>query len=130
MHLFHGLGNGALGPKTTFETGPANGEWPSMRTINGAIEILAGERSGHLGLLHFANGSLSVSRVVAGPQFDLSSTFGDVNDDGVADIIDTDLDDSGVNEPICVTLANADGTFRERRRSHARERPQSPLRSA
>jgi len=115
MHLFHGLGNGALGPKTTFDTGLANGEWPSMRLINGALEILAGERSGHLGLLHFANGSLSVSRVVAGPQFDLSSTFGDVNGDGIADIIDTDLDESSVNEPIYVTLANADGSFRERR---------------
>jgi hypothetical protein len=115
MHLFQGLGNGTLGPKMTFETGLANGEWPSMRTINGALEILVGERSGHLGLLHFANGSLSVSRLVAGPQFDLSSTFGDVNGDGIADIIDTDLDDSGVNEPIYVTLANADGSFRERR---------------
>jgi hypothetical protein len=115
LHLFPGLGNGALGPKTTFETGLANGEWPSMRTINGALEILAGERSGNLGLLHFANGALSVSRVVAGPQFDLSSTFGDVNGDGIADIIDTDIDAGGVNEAIYVTLANADGSFRERR---------------
>jgi hypothetical protein len=115
LHLFRGLGNGALGPKTTFETGLANGEWPSLRTINGALEILAGERSGHLGLLHFANGTLSVSRLVAGPQFDLSSTFGDVNGDGIADIIDTDLDEAGVNESIYITLANADGSFRERR---------------
>jgi hypothetical protein len=115
MHLFRGLGNGALGPKTTFETGLANGEWPSMRRINGALEILAGERSGNLGLLHFANGALSVSRLVAGPQFDLSSTFGDVNGDGIADIIDTDLDEGGVNESIYITLANADGTFRDRK---------------
>lgn len=115
MHLFRGLGNGVLSPKTTFETGLANGEWPSMRTINGALEILVSERSGHLGLLHFANGALSVSRLVAGPEFDLSSTFGDVNSDGIADIIDTNIDGGGVNESIYVTLANADGSFRERR---------------
>ncbi|HEX3071733.1 MAG TPA: VCBS repeat-containing protein [Thermoanaerobaculia bacterium] len=122
MHLFRGPGNGALGPKTTFETGLANGEWPSLRTINGALEILAGERSGNLGLLHFANGSLSVSRVAAGPGFDLSSTFGDINGDGIADIVDTDLDESSVNEAIYVTLANADGSFRGRRQlAHPRK---------
>ncbi len=122
MHLFRGLGNGGLGPKTTFETGLANGEWPSMRTINGAFEILAGERSGNLGLLHFANGSLSVSRVAAGPGFDLSSTFGDVNGDGIADIIDADLDETSINEAIYITLANADGSFRARRQlAHPRK---------
>jgi hypothetical protein len=118
MHLFRGLGNGTLGPKTTFETGLANGDWPSVRTINGALDILVSERSAHLGILHYANGALSVSRVPAGPEFDLSSTFADVNGDGVADIVDTadgdPAQDNG-HESIFVTLGNADGTFRERR---------------
>jgi hypothetical protein len=115
MHLFRGLGNGALGSKTTFETGLANANWPSMRSINGALEILVSERSGHLGVLHYANGALSVSRVAAGPEFDLSSTFADVNGDGVADIVDTAQNESGAFEPIFITLANAEGTFRARR---------------
>ncbi len=126
MHLFRGLGNGALGPKTTFETGLANGEWPSMRTINGALEILVGERAGNLGLLHFANGALSVSRVGAGPGFDLSSTFADVNGDGIADIIDTDIDAGGVKEAIYVTLANADGSFGARRQLARTRKDQFP----
>jgi hypothetical protein len=118
MHLFRGVGNGTLGAKTVFETGLANGAWPSMRTINGALEILVGERSGYLGILRYTNGALSVSRVAAGPQFDLSSTFGDVNGDGVSDIVDTDISDAGAGnglESIFVTLGNADGTFRERK---------------
>ncbi|MEA2239789.1 MAG: large repetitive protein [Thermoanaerobaculia bacterium] len=115
MHLFRGLGNGTLGSKTTFETGLANANWPSMRTINGALEILVSERSGHLGLLHYANGALSISRVAAGPEFDLSSTFADVNGDGVADIVDTAQNESGAFEPIFITLGNTDGTFRARR---------------
>lgn len=113
LHLFRGLGNGALGPKTTFETGLANGEWPSMRTINGALEILASDRSGHLGLIRYANGVVTVSTLAAGPGFDLSSTFADVNGDGVADIVDTN-DNHSSGEPIYVTLGNADGSFRER----------------
>jgi hypothetical protein len=118
VHLFRGLGNGTLGAKTTLETGLANGDWPSIRTINGALEVLVGERSGHLAILHYANGALTVSRVSAGPEFDLSSTFADVNGDGVADIVDTangdPAQDNG-HESIFVTLGNADGTFRERR---------------
>lgn len=114
MHLFRGLGDGMLGPKTTFDTQLANGDWPSARTINGALEVLVGERSGYLGILHYAKGALAVSRVAAGPGFDLSSTFADVNGDGIADIIDTDLLDSA-SEPIFVTLANADGTFQTRK---------------
>jgi hypothetical protein len=114
MHFFRGLGNGAFGPKTTFETGLANGNWPSERTSNGALEILVGERSGYLGLLRYAGGVVSVSRLTAGPGFDLSSTFADVNGDGIADVIDTD-DNQSMNEPIFITLGNAGGTFRERR---------------
>jgi len=114
LHLFRGLGNGALGPKTTFETGLANAEWPSMRTINGVLEILASDRSGHLGLIHYANDVVTVSTIAAGPGFDLSSTFADVNGDGVADIVDTN-DNESAGEPIYVTLGNADGTFRERK---------------
>jgi len=114
LHLFRGLGNGALGPKTTFETGLANAEWPSLRTINGVLEILASDRSGHLGLLRYVNGVVTVSTIAAGPGFDLSSTFADVNGDGVADIVDTN-DNESASEPIYVTLSNADGTFRERK---------------
>jgi hypothetical protein len=117
LHLFRGLGDGQLGPKTTFETGLANGNWPSLRTINGGLEILVSERSGNLGLLRYANGALTVSRIVAGPEFDLASTFADVNADGVADIIDTDDDESiaELHESIFITLGTADGTFQQRR---------------
>lgn len=113
VHLFRGLGNGILAARTTFETQLANGEWPSARTIGGALEILVGERSGNLAIIRLASGNVSVSRIAAGPGFDLSSTFGDVNGDGIADIIDTNLTESA-GEPIFVTLANADGTFRAR----------------
>jgi hypothetical protein len=112
-HFFRGVGYGTLGPKTTFDTQLANGEWPSLRTINGALEILIGDRSGNLGILHYANGALTVSAVSAGPGFDLSSAFADVNGDGIADIIDTD-DVESTREPIFVTLANSDGSFRPR----------------
>jgi hypothetical protein len=114
VHLFRGLDDGTLAAKTTSDTLLANAEWPSARTINGALEILASERSGHLGLFRFTNGVVTVSTIAAGPGFDLSSAFADVNGDGVADIIDTDENDSA-EEPIFVTLVNADGTFRERR---------------
>jgi hypothetical protein len=114
MHLFPGVGDGTLGTKTTFDTQLANGDWPSTRTLNGALEILVSERSGNLGILHYTSGALAVWRVAAGPGFDLSATFADVNGDGIADIIDTGLVES-VSEPIFVTLANADGTFRTRK---------------
>ena len=77
-------------PKTTFDTQLANGDWPSARMINGALEILVSERSGHLGILRFANGVVTVSTIAAGPGFDMSSTFADVNGDGIADIVDTE----------------------------------------
>ncbi len=121
MHLFRGLGDTTLGAKTTFETGLANADFPSTRTINGALEIIVSERSGHLGLLRYVNGVVSVSRIEAGPGFDLSSAFADVNGDGISDIVDTGTEESE-NEPIYVTLGNADGTFRERRQlAHPRK---------
>jgi len=113
VHRFRGLGDGSFEPKKTFDTQLANADWPSTRTINGALEILVSERSGHLGLLRYANGVVTVSRIAAGPGFDLSSTFADVNGDGVADIIDTE-DNESPDEPIFVALGNADGTFRAR----------------
>lgn len=53
-----------------------------------------------------------MSIIPAGPRFDLTSTFADLNGDGVADIVDTS--DSG---SIFVTLGRADGTFLDRRES-------------
>jgi hypothetical protein len=121
LHLFHGLGDTTLAPKTTFETGLANADWPSIRTIHGVLEILASERSGNLALVRYVNGVVSVSRIAAGPAFDLSSVFADVNGDGIADIVDTGTEESA-NEPIFVTLGNADGTFGERRQlAHPRK---------
>ena len=60
-----------------------------MRTINGVLEILVSEHLGHLGLLRYADGDLSVSTIAAGPGIDLSSTFADINGDGIADLGDT-----------------------------------------
>jgi hypothetical protein len=120
VHRFRGLGDGILGSKTTLDTQLANGDWPSTRVMNGALEILVNEHLGQLAILRFANGEVTVSTIAAGPGIDMSSTFADVNGDGVADIIDTNQIESG-NEPIFITLANADGTFRTRRRlAHAR----------
>ncbi len=121
MHLFRGLGDTTLGVKTTFETGLANADFPSTRTINGVLEIIVSERSGHLGFLRYVNGVVSISRIEAGPGFDLSSAFADVNNDGIADIVDTGTTESA-NEPIFVALGNADGTFQERRQlAHPRK---------
>lgn len=128
VHLFRGLGNGTLASKMTFETQLANGDWPSARTINGVLEILVSEHSGHLGLLRYANGQLSASTMTAGPGFGLASTFADVNGDGIADVIDTDEPDANsANESIFVTLANADGTFRERRQLARPRRASFPV---
>ena len=110
LHLFHGNGDGTFAPKTTFDTQLANAASPSIRTINGALEILVNERSHNLGLIHYAAGQITVSRIAIGPAFDLTSTFADVDGDGIADIVATD------NAPsVFVMLGNADGTFRERR---------------
>lgn len=119
-HFFRGLGDGTLGAKTTFETQLGNGDNPSVRTAaDGALEILVSEHSGHLAILRYAGGSLSVTRIAAGPGVDRTSTFADVNGDGVGDIIDTE--DSGpspsdpAHEPIYITLADANGSFLERK---------------
>jgi hypothetical protein len=113
-HFFRGNGDGTLAPKTTFETGFGNVATPSRRMINGALEILIGERSNRLGILHYANGNLSVSSLPVGPGLNFANTFGDVNGDGVADVIDT-TDAEGPNESVFVALGNTDGTFGERR---------------
>jgi len=119
VHQFRGLGE-ALAPKTTIDTQLANADSPSTRTINGALEILVNEHSGHLAILRFANDGVTVSAIAAGPGIDRSSTFADVNGDGIADIIDTNEIESA-NEPIFITLANAGGTFQTRRQlAHAR----------
>jgi len=118
IHLFHGNGDGSLAPKVTTDTAYANATSPSLRFIGGGLEILAGERSGHLVLVRYAAGTLTTSTLPAGPGIDLSSTFGDVNGDGVADIIGAD-DDSpggGPDEALYVTLGKADGTFGQRTR--------------
>src|SRR5947207_1364574 len=98
VHLFDGS------TKTTVDTNLANGASMSSRTINGALELLVAEHSRHLGLIHIENGTVTVSRLDAGPAIDLACTFADVNGDGVADIIDTAEDGS-----IFVTL----GTVRK-----------------
>ena len=110
LHVFPVNGDGSLGTKTTFETGLANGDSASMRTRGDAVEILVNERSGNLGLIRYANGGISVSRLPTG-DFDVASTFADLNADGIADIVFTRFDGG-----VFVTLANADGTFGEHRR--------------
>jgi hypothetical protein len=120
VHLFPGRGDSTFAAKTTFDTQLANADWPSVRMINGTLDLLVSERSGNLGLLRYTNGMLTVSRLAAGPGFDLSSTFADVNGDGIADVIETeDYDTDAVDgnlEPLFITLGNADGSFRERTR--------------
>ncbi len=54
----------------------------------------------------------------AGPGTDLTSTFADVNGDGVADIIDTDDSEAAgdpTHESVYVTLADSNGSFLERK---------------
>lgn len=106
VHLFRGR---ALAPKTTIETSLGNADAPSPRMIGGALEILVSEHFGRLGLLHFAAGSFTLSRIDAGPGIDRTSAFADIDGDGVADIIDAN--EAGA---VFVTLSNADGTFRQR----------------
>lgn len=114
-HFFPGLGNGALGPKTTIDTQLANGDDPSLRTIGGKLEMLVGVNSGYLAILRYEGGSLTITPVAAGPSTDITSTFADINGDGVADIVDSSFGDDEPYEPIFVRLGKADGTFGERK---------------
>jgi hypothetical protein len=126
VHFFRGNGNGTLAPKVTFETDLANATLPSLRMLNGNLEILVGERSGFLGILRYSGGDVTVTRIAAGTSFDLSSTFADVNGDGVEDIIATDQSSSD-SESIFVRLANADGTFRDAHRIALRRHVAFPV---
>lgn len=105
-HFFRGNGDGTLAPKTTYDTNLANAATPSMRTMNGALEILVSEHARNLAILRYANGSLSVSRIAAASGVDFSCTFADVNGDGIADIVE--IDDTPL---VSVRIGNADGTF-------------------
>lgn len=106
VHLFHGRAGGTYDPKTTFDTDLAIAASPSTRVRDGRIEFLVGERSGFLGLVRLTAGGVAVSRLRGGEGFDLNSAFADVNDDGLADVVETS--DSGW---IFVALAKADGGF-------------------
>lgn len=131
VHLFRGQADGTLSPKTTVEAFLANAASPSTRTINGALEILASEHSGHLALFRFANGTVSWSLIAAGPGLDLTSTFADVNGDGIADIVDTNMGGSGSEtnpvDSIFVTRGKADGTFVDRKQLSGRRQVAFPV---
>jgi hypothetical protein len=115
VHLFRGRRDGSLESKVTLNTDLAVGASASTRILNGELEILVSERSGNLGLIRLKKTGIQVERLYAGPGFDLSCVFADVNGDGVPDIIDTS-DEVGSSEPVFVTLGDADGTFLERKR--------------
>lgn len=115
-HFFPGLGNGALGPKTTIDTQLGNGDDPSLRTIDGKLEMLVGLNSGYLAILRYEGGSLTITPVAAGPSADITSTFADINGDGIADVVDANVAAAGEPyEPIFIRLGKADGTFGERK---------------
>jgi hypothetical protein len=115
VHLFRRLTDGSLAPKVTLETDLAVGASASTRMVDGKLEMLVSERSGNLGLIRFQPGGVEVQRLYAGPGFDVSCLFADVNGDGIPDIIDTSIED-GPSESIFVTLAAPDGSFLERKR--------------
>jgi hypothetical protein len=115
VHQFRGRGDGSFEPKVSTDTNLASGATASTRLLDGVLEILVSERSGNLGLIRLKKTGIDVQRLYAGPGFDLSCVFADVNGDGVPDVIDT-ADEAGSSEPVYVTLANADGTFLERKR--------------
>lgn len=115
VHLFRGMADGSLAPKVSTDTTLAQGASASTRVINGRLEMLVSERSENLGLIQFKKTGLEVERLYAGPGFDVSCLFADVNRDGIPDIIDTSIED-GSSEAVFVTLGAADGTFSERRR--------------
>src|ERR1051325_5043872 len=105
VHFFRGMGDGTLGPKTTFDSQFVIADWPSLRTTGGALEILVSEHSGHLGLFRYADGQFTSTTIAAGPGFARASTFADGTGDGVADIVEVE-DMESPNEPIFVTIGN------------------------
>jgi len=114
VHLFRGNSDGTLTRGTMFEMPLANGSTPSIRERGGALEILAGEHSGHLAILRYEHETFALSTIATTPRFDTSSTFADVNGDGLADIVYTTEPEPGeTQEPVFVMLANADGSFRD-----------------
>jgi len=119
VHLFRGHGDGAFDAKQTFETGIANAASPSMRVRDGNVEFLVSEHSGHLWLLRIAPGGVSTTTLDAGPGLDLTSTFSDVNGDGIADIVETNDGGSEADanpfEWIFIRLGKSDGSFGDRR---------------
>jgi FG-GAP-like repeat len=128
VHLFRGDRDGTLTREAMFEMPLANGNTPSIRERAGALEILVGERSGHLAILRYENGALSQSTITTAPRFDLSSTFADVNGDGLADIVYTTEPEPGdPQEPVFVMLANADGSFGDRRPLAGARKPVLPV---
>jgi hypothetical protein len=130
VHVFRGNGDGAFAPRVAFDTSLVNGASLSSRAINGALELLVSEHSRQLGLIRLEGGGIAVSRIPAGPEFDVSSTFADVNGDGIADIIDAAESSgpvgAGARELIFVSLGNTDGTFRERKQIAAPARVALP----
>lgn len=118
VHLFRGRGDGTFHPKETFETSLTVAATPSMRLHDGAPEFLVNEHSGRLAIVRVTTNGVSWSTRDAGPGFDLSSTFADVNGDGHADIVDMNEDGW-----IFVTLATPGGGFLERKRSRKLEFP-------
>ena len=115
VHVLRGHGDGSLEPKVTYETDLAVGASASTRIFHGTLEMLVSERSGNLGLIRITKAGVEVKRLYAGPGFDLSCVFADVNGDGIPDVIDTS-DENGSLEPVFVALGAADGTFLERKR--------------
>jgi hypothetical protein len=126
VHFFRGTSGPALSPKVTIDTSLAIASTASMRTMNGALEIVVAERSGNLGLVRHAAGSVSVSRLPAGPGFDLAAIFADLNADGIADLVYSD-DSSGLNESVFVSLGRADGSFAPRVQLPHRRRMELPF---
>lgn len=114
VHLFQGLADGTLSPKTTVELPLGVADSPSARVHEGRVEILVGDRSGYLGILRFTAEGVTTSIMEAGPGTDWANVFADVNGDGVADVVDT-TDGGGESELIFVTLAKPDGGFLERK---------------
>lgn len=128
VHLFRGNPDGTLTRGTMFETQLANAATPSIRERAGALEILAGERSGYLSILRYENGTWSLSMITTAPRFDSSSTFADVNGDGLADVVYTTEPEPGdAQQPVFVMLANADGSFGDGKPLAGARKPAFPV---